>query len=81
MLWPSSFSGKPGFPYSDGMIVINVTADELRRMENNNLRPDEYFKLRELYPDCFYVLPCFYDTVDGSAIQPLNRLDAGRVMT
>ena len=68
---PSTISGKPAYRFRTNEVEMALTPDELLRLWQRNLRPDEYFRLREQFGVFFEIHDDFYDEDDGSAIQPM----------
>lgn len=68
----STISGKPAYKFRTTEVEMALTPDELLRLWRRDLRPDEYFKLREVFGVFFEIHDDFYDEEEGYAIQPMD---------
>lgn len=67
----SVISGEPAVVYRAADVAIPLTTHELYRLASRDLRPDEFFKLREVYGDFFEIHEDFYDHGTGEPLQAL----------
>lgn len=68
----SVLSGAPALIYRSDDLEIPLTADELHRLLDHSLRPDEFLALRERYGDAYPWHADFYHPRTGKARQPVT---------
>lgn len=71
----SVISGQPAVVYRADDLTISMTPKELLRFLARDLRPDEFFALRERYGDFFEIHDDFYDPQSGQALQPVFQIE------
>jgi hypothetical protein len=69
-LAPSTLTGEPGYMYEDDEVKLYLTLPEMYRFLKNNLRPKEYFQLRELFGIFYAIKDRYYDEETGIAFEP-----------
>jgi hypothetical protein len=68
----SDISGKSAYKFRTMEVEMALTPDELLRLWRRDLRPEEFFKLRDKFGVFFEIHDDFYDEEDGYAIQPME---------
>lgn len=68
----SVISGRPAVTFRSDDLVIEMTPAELLRFLSRDLRPGEYFKLRDHAGMFFEIHDDFYDDLSGEALQPMR---------
>ena len=75
--WNSALTDAPALQYRCSDIVVELTPDEMDRFIRHDLKPDEYLKLRDLYPyrepDIYDLHDDFYHLDTGEALQPMRK--------
>lgn len=75
--WNSVLTDEPALQYRCSDIVLELTPAELDRFIRHDLYPEEFLKLRTLYPyrhpDIYDLHDDFYDEETGMALQPLRK--------
>jgi hypothetical protein len=66
----SVLSRRPGYRYFDSDVEMVLAPDELVRFLRLDLRPEEYFGLRDTFGIFFMIHDDFYDPGSGMAVQP-----------
>lgn len=69
----SDVSGDPAVVYRGGDVELALSPDELLRLIENDLRPEEFFALRARYGIFHEIHDDFYDPVSGYALQPMHE--------
>lgn len=72
----SVISGEPGYRYMEDDVVLILTKDELVRLVEHDLKPEEFKKLRDLYGVFFSIHDDFFDMETGEALQSLAMRQA-----
>ncbi|MBC8741700.1 hypothetical protein F6X40_34630 [Paraburkholderia sp. UCT31] len=75
LLLPSVLSGMPSYILRTSEIELALAPRELLRLWRRNLRPDEFFKLRDTYGVFFEIHDDFYFEDTGEALQPVEDED------
>jgi hypothetical protein len=68
----SDISGRPAVEYISNRKTIRLTVPEYARLAALQLRPDEFFKLRERFGVIHEWHEDFYDPETGEALQPVR---------
>ena len=67
---PSVISGRDAVTYRSEDVAIELAPDELLRLMAADLKPDEYFRVRDRVGVFFEIHDDFYDEETGEALQP-----------
>lgn len=68
----SVLSGAPALIWREDDLGIPLTGDEIHRLIQHRLTPDEYFRLRERYGLFFSIHTDFFAPDTGEALQPVG---------
>ena len=67
----SDISGKPALLYRAADYEVALTPEEMLRYTAYDLKPDEFFAIRERLGDHFEIHDDMYDEETGEALQPV----------
>jgi len=68
----SVISGEPAVVYRAEDYEIGMTPEELFRFATHNLKPEEYFAIRDHFGNLHEIHDDYYSEEDGEALQPIE---------